>query len=607
MGFARHIRLEIRNILKSRFLFIMAIVALLASLAVPTISYLNQQGSSGNNGYSGGKDLVYTESTMARAAIGGLAVDGPIYGGKGQPITINGVTIGMENPLYWNLQSLMSERDMLGQGKNPFSTPAALDLALQLFDEELAYYLPFAQHITASQDYRMELVQRGIQNVYERFFYKNGDKGVKLLEEVAGYRKFIDPATIKAKYVEITAEKQLAGLDAAESQLTLLTSIVVSNDFPKYIDLRIKLANDEITTLEEIIAGHEQTIISNATQEETLSQVIADTRRQIDAIQTGTIPVLEYRLARNIVPGLDIWQNNALNDIEQSKSQLAYLKIPTEAEWHTNQGMYSKMTAEAQTYREYVANMQAQIDTLNKRVIVAQKSLDSERPDLKYVPGGARRRTIDFLQYSAIITLYGVLLGGWLIASEHQQGTIRLLMIRPRTRTKILLAKFTAAIAVWLAVGLLSSLLNLIANGALFGVADFANPSYTVAGQTGFLAYYLPKLMACITPTLFAFSFAFMLSVVSRNIAVSIILPVVLYIVSVIAQSFFIYGIRSSWLDYTPLPYMQMASFFSIDGMYETVARRGVNLTYGILLLLGLSALLMAFSVIVFKKRDIVN
>jgi len=182
-------------------------------------------------------------------------------------------------------------------------------------------------------------------------------------------------------------------------------------------------------------------------------------------------------------------------------------------------------------------------------------------------------------------------------------------MIRPKTRTKILMAKFTAALIVWLVVDLAACFLNLVTNGALFGFSDFAFPNYSVAGQTAFLLYYIPRMAACILPVLFAFTLAFLLSVVVKNIAISIAVPILFYIGSVIMTNLFGYQTSAGWIAYTPIPFMQMASFFSRYSSISFLYERGISLslTYGVLLLLGLSAVFTATAVLVFKKRDIVN
>ena len=117
------------------------------------------------------------------------------------------------------------------------------------------------------------------------------------------------------------------------------------------------------------------------------------------------------------------------------------------------------------TYQKYVNAIQSQIDELNKTILIAQNSLDANEPDMKYVPGGSRNRTVSFLDYSVFVALLAVLLGGWLMASEFQQGTIRLLLIRPKTRVKILMAKFISALLICLGIYITGSILNLVTNG----------------------------------------------------------------------------------------------------------------------------------------------
>lgn len=610
MGLIRQIRLEIRNILRSKFLLIIAIIILAAGIAIPLISLLNQRKANGDGGVEPPVVVYGDYKTAATAAFSSDSrrMPMPIEPGGRDGITIDGITIYSDNPFFWNLQSLLDEQKRYEQDKNPFSTPAALDLTLALIEEEIQYYLSFAQHITNYQDYRTELAWRGIDSLYDRFFLENNDEQLDVLLEVAMMRKGADPEQFRLNYVDITAEEKLAAMDKAEENLNKLQAIVVQNDFTQYIQLRIQLAQDEIASLEENIEIQEQAIIDNPSQEDNLNQLIVELRRQIELIRTNQIPILEYRLEKNIIPGQNIWQNNAINDIENARNQLAYMTIMSEEEWNNSRGD-SVWKQNEETYAEYVANMQRQIDALNLTIIVAQESIDSDRPDMKYVTNGSRARTVDFLQYSLIVSLFGVLLGGWLIASEYQQGTIRLLMIRPKTRTKILMSKFTAALIVWLGVYLVGSLLNMVMNGICFGFQDFTFPNYSVAGETGFFLYFVPKLLACVLPILFSFTLAFLLSVVVKNTAVAIAVPVVFFIGSFIMMNLYIYSEQLGWIAYTPIPYLQMATFLSRYANMQYMIQTGVNLniTMGVLILLGCSLLFTLLSIYVFKKRDIVN
>ena len=322
-------------------------------------------------------------------------------------------------------------------------------------------------------------------------------------------------------------------------------------------------------------------------------------------IETITIPTLQLRLERNIIPGEDTWENRALSDIEMNRNQLLYTEIISEEEFNKER----HYVLQYGSYDKYVRAMQAQIDEYNNAIMIGEKSIEAGKPDMKFVPKGPRNRTIEFLRYSIFVAMFAVLLGGWSIASEFQHGTIRLLMIRPKTRTKILMAKFLAALTLSLVIYMLGSLLNLITNGILFGFSDYAYPNYTISGDINFFAYYVPKLLACTVSIIFAFAVAFMLSVIIKNVAVAVAVPIACFIGCNMVMATITYSGAMNWVAYTPIPYVQISSFFTQNTMVRYVLQRGIplSLTYGIILLLVLSAICTFISLSIFKRRDITD
>lgn len=597
MAFIRQIKYEIRNILKSKFILIIGILVLAASVVLPVISVFSTRPSYGGGGL---RPLpIYSARGIVKDSIGYPEISGQ------DPIIVDGITIQPDNPFYWQINGLQQEKEYMEMDKGRFSSTDVLDLALALMDEEIKFYARFAQHITKHTDYRMELSWLGVDTLYDKFIYEHNDVAEDKLLEAVGYRKGLDLETLKEKYIDITPEEKLAALDEIDEKLNTLYSVVENNDFPKYIDLRIEQENANIENIKEQIAIQEKAIIENPSQEEAISQYIEDLKRQIEMIETSTIPTLEYRLAKNIIPGEEVWQNTALMNIEHSKMELLHNRILTEEEF--NKETY--LVHEYKNYQNYLKVMQARIDELNNEIIIGQRSLDADKPDMKYVPEGARNRTIQFLQYSTFVAMFAALLGGWLMASEFQQGTIRLLMIRPKTRTKILLAKFIAAFVIIIGIYTVGSLLNIITNGACFGFPDFAYPNYTISGEINFFVYYIPKFLACTMPIIFAFTVAFMLSVVVKNVAVSIIIPIACFIGSSIVMGIFSYSSKLNWIAYTPIPFLQLSSFFAQYSSVKYAIPRGVplNLGYGIMLLLVLSVICTLISMYVFNRRDITN
>jgi ABC-2 type transport system permease protein len=595
--------------LKSKFILIIGILVLVGSLVIPVIGVLNRLRS--NNNYPGGP-IIYMARSAPSYAIKEYAYYGGGYDpyGNQQPITVNGVTIAPDNPFYWNIQSMIQEKEMLQTVKNPFSTPEALDLGLAMIDDEMQYYVTLAQYVTKQMDYRTQLVWNGLNGLHDKFIYEHNDANTDALIEAVNYRMGIDPESFKKKYIDITpAERQAAYMKADEDVNTVL-EVVQSNDFARFIDLSIQQQNDQIKSLQENIAIQEQAIIDNPAQEENLNYMIEDMKRQIRMIQENTIPILQYRLEKHIVPGEDTWQNSAISDIENSRSQLyynsSYIKMSEE---DFNKSL--EMKKEYGSYAKYAAAVQKNIDEVNNTILIAQNSINAGKPDMKYAPSGARSNVTSFLNYSAIVAIFGVLLGGWIMASEFQQGTIRLLMIRPRTRTKILLSKFTAALLLCLGVYVASCLLNMLAVGICSGFSDFAFPNYSISGEVNFFVYYLPLMLACIITILIGYTSAFMLSVTTKNTAVSIAVPIVCFVACFIATVFLINRISYAWIAYTPVPYVWISWFLTPGSFIKDMLRYGAGLQFypglGAGMLAVMSAICIAVSMVVFKKRDITN
>lgn len=599
MGFLRQIGTEFKNIFRVKFLLIFGILILAVSVALPVITVLTA-----NDNNRGGGPIIY--SSMRAVAMPDYGYK--YYGEGNDPITVDGVTILPDNPFYWNIQSMQQQQ--VAMDSSMFTEPGAIDVALELMDAQIDYYVRFAAYITTYEDYRVDLAWNGVQSVNDKYIYeKTGTVDAAAMKEGVQFLMYMEPDAFDKKYVNITAEERLAALDAADEYLNTLYAVVENNDFPKYVELRIRQEQDNIKNLEDQIEIQEKAIIENPEQEESLSQYIEELKKQIELINTNNIPILEYRLEKNIIPMTDVWQNSALTDISDSRQQLSYTTIMSEEDFNKDQ----YMAIQYGTYSRYVAAIQAQIDKLNNTIIIAQNCLDADKPDMKYVPDGARNITVQFLVYSVAVALFAILVGGWLMASEFQMGTIRLLMIRPKTRLKILMSKFLAGLLLCLVLYVAGVILNIVINGICFGFGDYAFPNFTVTGEIGFFGFYLPQFFACIVSIVFAYCVAYLLSVLVKNIAVAIAVPIVCFVGCVVAMNLFAYRM-ADWIAYTPIPYVQISDFFRPVTNYmmtpvQNMIQNGVpiSLTYGIIMLLVLAAACVGVSMLVFKKKDITH
>lgn len=618
--------IEIKNIFKSKFLLILGILILLLSIAMPVISAVSGDPTKAANIFSiGASEMYYGYSDSNE-----------------EPITVDGVTVEADNPFYWNIRQFEEEQQYMDTSS--FEHPEAFDLMVEMGQMERDYYLRFAAQISTYEDYRTELAWYGSEAMYDKYIYEHSDVDVEAMKEALNWRRGIDESTFETTYINITQQQRQDKIQEAQDYLDRIYQVVDNNDFPQYVEISIERQNDSIEENDKAIDGFETTIadlegqkadaeteyndmvaknadtdllaqqtsaIQNLqTQIDGIQENIDNTQQYTDIINEVTIPMLEYRLQNNIIPGDGSWQDAAISSKESNESQLKYTTILSEEKYNEDQYLKERY----RTYSNYKVAIQKQIDEFNTGVIIAEQSLDAGKPDMRFVSDGARSQTANFLYYSIFVALLGVVIGGWLMASEFQFGTIRLLVIRPKTRTKILMSKFAAGLIICFGLYIAGALLNAIMNGLLFGFADFAYPNFSIAGQIGFAAYFLPKLFACMMTILFGYCVAFMLSTVVKNIAVSISVPIVCFIGCYIAMTMLVsHSYMSSampdWVAYTPLPYVQISSFFVDNSSVDTLINFGapLSLGYGLGLLAVVSVICTLISVWVFKKRDITN
>ena len=609
--FLRQIGFEIKNILMSKFILIAGILVLLISVAAPVIGALSKTGRQ-DNYYP--EPVPYYDS----AAYGyGVKMPIDIYPGGSGPITVDGIVIGEMNPFYWNLSTLLQSKKAIEQGNTVFTHPESANIALDLLDAQIAFFMHYVKAgITDYNDYRIQLQWEGGNKLIDKFIYEHSGTDPAVLFEAVQQGGFpLDQDGFNKKYIDITSEQRLFALEAADEYLAKFYDAVDNGNFPAYIDLAIEQQRGFIKNNEDQIAMLQKNIIDNPEQEQYLNEQIESLKKQNESIEKNQIPMLMYRLEKNIVPGLRIWQNTAIADIEEAQNWLIYNVIYTEEQFNEPQNQSLKQ--QYGSYARYLAEMNAQKNEYVNNELIARKCLDTEKPDMKYVPDGARSQAVQFLSYSVFVALFGVLLGGWIIASEFQSGTIRLLLIRPKTRSKILMAKFFAALIICLLIYAAGCCVNLIANGIFFGFPDYSYPNFTVNGDVSFFASYAPAFLACSVTVIFAFSAAFMLSVLTKNIAVSLIIPVVCFIGCTIVMTYLAFSRLMEWIAYTPIPYVSLYSFYlphSTSASYNYVPvfelmKRGMPLSaeYGIMILLVLSAACAVVSILAFRKKDITN
>ena len=570
-GFFHQILVEIKILFSSKFNIILAALIILGAIAVPIVGKV--QSNRVPVRYYGNSDM--------------------------EDLNVDGQIISAENPLFWEIRDMLQ---MIEHYEQNASTETD-DLTIEFFNLLLDGSLLMATQVDSYEDYRSDLTWQRMQLVTEKFILEHLDVPQEDLIMVVQYRMYFEPAEFKKKYYDLSQLEVLQKLEEIDARIEQLDKIVLENDHREYYRFQMKQVQDSIQENLDRIEALEKDIVENPQNEDMYNEQIVNLQRSISSLQEIDIPDYEYRIANDIVPRSGDWRDTALETKRNAQYFVIHNVLLTEEEFE--QEDYLKR--EFKTYNAYKKNWQDEMDAQTQKQFVAEQSLASGKPDMDYVADGARKKKVGFLWYSLIIAMLASVIGGGLMAKEYQSGTIRLLLIRPKTRVKIVLSKFIALIAVCLALYIAADVVNFVANGVVFGFSDYSFPNYTIssgAGGIGFMAYYLPKLLICFISVLFAGSLAYFFSMVTRSTAISVAIPLISFVGSLIVMQMVMYRNNMQWLAYTPIPYFNLSMFFTTDMTYMGFKP---IMGLGIVMLLGLSALLVALGVFISDKRDITN
>jgi len=213
---------------------------------------------------------------------------------------------------------------------------------------------------------------------------------------------------------------------------------------------------------------------------------------------------------------------------------------------------------------------------------------------------------MDSTGFIILVTIMTVVVAGDIVASEFTWGTIKMLLIRPASRAKILLSKYLASFlfALLLLLALLS--FSIVLNGILTGFSGFGQPMLTVndAGdkveEVSLLGNVL-KAYALSTVELIMFvTMSFMISSVFRSSALAIALSIVAlllgYLVTLNLAMYF------DWAKYLLFANTDLTQHLEGRPLIE-----GMTMTFSIAMLAIYFAAFNFFSWLFFTKRDVAS
>ena len=210
--------------------------------------------------------------------------------------------------------------------------------------------------------------------------------------------------------------------------------------------------------------------------------------------------------------------------------------------------------------------------------------------------------------YIAIIVMVVVIVAGVSISEEFNKGTVKLLLVRPYSRTKILISKLIAVFITMLITTATILLLQFIIGGIVYGfgtymmnVVQFDFTTNNIVTLNIFA--YLGLIFICKLPIFILIgTLAFALSTLFLNSPLAVALPILGYMgsdmINMIAISY-----KWDWVKYFVTPNWDLSQYlFGGTPMFS-----GISVEFSITICAIYFVIMLVASIVSFKKRNIKN
>ncbi len=226
---------------------------------------------------------------------------------------------------------------------------------------------------------------------------------------------------------------------------------------------------------------------------------------------------------------------------------------------------------------------------------------------------GQTKNAFDFTIFAMqiltiIIAIFAIFIAGSTIAGEYNSGTLKMLAIRPYSRSKIIVSKFLACVLftfIILVLAFVSAfLVGLISYGTSITqvlVVFNANKVVIMNAYLLMLIYFLSLLINLI----FYISLAILLSTLFKSSTLSVLTSFIIYLVGFLTYSLLY---TKAWFAFLPFAHLDFYKYFGVTantGFLGFNITLGTNVTFSILYLLISTLIFLTASTFIFRKKNI--
>ena len=202
----------------------------------------------------------------------------------------------------------------------------------------------------------------------------------------------------------------------------------------------------------------------------------------------------------------------------------------------------------------------------------------------------------------SLIALFAIVMSGGIVANEFSGGTIKLLLIRPSKRWKILLSKYIAVIGYTFLMLLVLLVVSVLLGGTLFSFKGAGTPYLENSNgnitEVSMIVHIVQFYgLQCISLIMMV-TLAFMISTVFRNSAMAIGIGVFLLTVGNVITMLLL---KYSWAKYILFANTDLNQYINGQPLVK-----GMTMTFSIIVLIAYFIIFNVISYLGFTKRDII-
>ncbi len=374
-------------------------------------------------------------------------------------------------------------------------------------------------------------------------------------------------------------------------------TIILESDYQKALALYIEW------NLERIEIQQQQ--INKLQLEDSTESNQLDIRSFESSIKNlmGDNDILQTRIDDQIAYDATNWKSNTLLEMQYINAQLNETII-------TESSFYHYGVSNFDTYEDYVKSVEIKKNQRSERIALLEFSLEVNQPALGIEFDA--RQSVYYSSEVIVILVCGLLIfiGGGTIASEYSHGTIRMLVARPVSRSKIFLAKMSMLILSGLSLILLSTLLSMFVSGLMFGFNSYSIDVASITNESVVIQNYFSYLFGEIIVSLGGLVVIVGLLMTCSTLTKSTVFTVgfIMMLYSVAAPLSAILA-NTNIMQYTFLPYLNVGLLRLIPDLSNSFWGQGINLNLQIgaftMTLFGLA--ISTIGHYFFTKKDIMN